>query len=306
MSKILFVNQEKGQCGVYQFGKNTAFILSKFNDIHEFDYLETINPPEIRDDYGVVVLNHHPCTMPWATPSFFSKYANQKFATIMHDNRIVFPNVAILHPDPTFTSEYPDLKIGRPILDISSTKKPLENTIGSFGFGFDHKGFGELVNRVNEEFEQAHLRIHIPLNTKVDQSGGYAFTMTVKLRKIKLKDGIKLTITHDYKNELDLLEWLSENTINVFLYRETKRISSGCSSTVDWALAAKRPLGVSNDPMFRHITAHAPEVIVDNNSIKSIMEAGVASLEYFYQNWTERKLYEEYCGVINEIICASR
>lgn len=300
MPKVLFVNQEVSQCGVYQFGKNTAFILSKHDDIIKFDYLETDNKPKF-DNYDLVILNHHPCTMPWVNEAFFLENKQTKFAMIMHDTRISYPNVAILHPDPTFQTSYPDFKIGRPVLQIEPSKKVLENTIGSFGFGFEHKGFDDLINLVNNNFEYATIRIHIPLNSKVDTNGYYAFSMTRKLKKLP-KPGITLEITNDYKTESELLHWLSENTINAFLYKNTDKISEGCSSTVDWAIAAKRPFVVSSDRMFRHVWSVVPEVCIDNSSLLTVMNNGIAPLQYFYDNWTERKLYEEYCEVSHEII----
>jgi hypothetical protein len=256
--KVLFVNQGLSQCGVYQFGKNTAFILSKFQDLHQFDYIETDNQIDISEDYQAVILNHHPCTMGWLSNDFFQKDIH--YSVIMHDTRVSFPKAVILHPDPTFTNCYPDYRVGRPIVDFGITPKKTDGVvIGSFGFGFDHKGFEEILHRTNEEFDEAKIRIHIPFNTKVDPAGHYALRMSRKLHKIPLKDGIKLEVTHDYKNEEELVKWLSENSINIFLYKNTDKISAGCSSTTDWAIAAKKPLMVSTDPMFRHITSVEPE-----------------------------------------------
>jgi hypothetical protein len=302
--KILFVNQEKGQCGVYQFGYNTAFILNKFTDIHVFEYWETENEPHVSviRESDFIILNHHPSTMGWVSNDFFSKYADKKFAVLMHDTRIEYPNVAILHPDPTFQNSGLDFKVGRPILNIKPSLNKFEvPTIGSFGFGFDHKGFDEVVNRVNEEFENAKIRIHIPLNSKVDSSGYYAYSMRKKLEKIKIKDGISLEITHDYKTEQELVNWLSDNSINVFLYRGTSKLSSGCSSTIDWAIASETPFAVSSDPMFRHVPSN---LCLDNgHSLKSIMENGLDKVRELKYTWSERSLYENYCGVIDENLC---
>jgi hypothetical protein len=298
MSKILFVNQEKSQCGVYQFGKNTSLILLKYNDIHKFEYLETTSPID-KFDYDLIVFNYHPCTMSWINNSFLTNV--RKSALLMHDERPNFNNISVFRPDPTFGNTNTDFNVGRPILHFDLPNQVLPDTIGSFGFGFDHKGFEDLVQKVNDEFEQATVRIHIPLNTKVDSSGYYALRMSKKLKSIPLKPNIKLVVTHDYKDEQQLVNWLSENSINVFMYKNTNSLSQGCSSSVDWALASKRPIAVTNDPMFRHITTFAPETCLEKRSLKSILE-NPPSLDYFYENWSERKFYENYCEVINEVL----
>lgn len=301
MKKILFVNQEKSQCGVYQFGKNTATIISSFNHIHQFDYVETQSPYVFDAKYDLIIFNHHPCTMAWVTEDYLSN-KKSKVALLMHDNRFVNKNVdAVLHPDPTFINDGIDYSVGRPILEDSLPILVDYATIGSFGFGFDHKGFDDLIKRVNSEFDNATVRIHIPLNSKVDENGTYAYRMRKILEKLP-KPGINLEISHDYKSEQELINWLKRNHINVFMYKNTEGLSSGCSSTVDWALAAKRPIAVSDDKMFRHITTYAPEVCLKNNSIQKIMDMGLAPLDYFYSNWTNTKLYENYCGVVDEIL----
>lgn len=305
MKKILFVNQEKGQCGVYQFGKNTSYILSKFNHIHKFDYIETQSPYNFNNEYDLVIFNHHPSTMPWISVDYF-KSKTCRTAMLIHDTAIGYDGCdAYLYPDPTFLSNEVDrnFNVGRPILNFVSNEKVLENTIGSFGFGFNHKGFETALIIINNEFESATFRVHIPLNSKVDESGSYAYAMANKLRclhKSLNNPNLKLEITHDYKNEIDLLKWLSQNTINVFLYK-SNNISIGCSSTVDWAIAAKRPIAVTEDPMFRHINIFAPETNIENG-MRNIIEMGIKPFKYIHNNWTERKFYENYCEVVDEIL----
>lgn len=306
---ILFVNQENSQCGVYQFGKNTAFILSKFHHIHTFEYFEADGPEPLlhklaQSAYDLVILNHHPSVMTWANEAFFANNGNTKYSLIMHDTRVNYPQIAsVIHPDPTFEDSFPDLKVGRPVLWYPAlSKQVILNSIGSFGFGFDHKGFDDLVNRVNNEFDEATIRIHIPLNSKVDQTGYYAYRMAKKLRGIPLKTGVKLEISHDYKNETELVYWLSEHAINVFLYKNTENLSEGCSSTIDWALMARRPLAVSGDRMFRHITSQAPELQLDKSSLRAIIAKGLEPLNQFYGQWDQVNLYNDYCKVVNETL----
>jgi hypothetical protein len=47
-----------------------------------------------------------------------------------------------------------------------------------------------------------------------------------------------------------LIDWCTQNTINVFLY---DRNQPGLSATTDQAIVSERPLWVSKNPTFRHV-----------------------------------------------------
>lgn len=305
MVKVLFVNQPYSQCGVYQFGYNTGLALHSFKNIHDFEYEECCSKEDFENAMNslkpdVVIFNHHPSTMQWLNSKITK---NLKCALIMHDELIRMQNAVTIYPDPTFVANNKIYSVGRPLIQnniIELAEKPLENTIGSFGFGFSHKGYADIINIVNKEFDEATIRMHIPFNTFADQQGGIALDMAEKIKKLP-KKGIKLEITHDYKTSEELIYWLSENSINVFIYNNT--LSKGLSSGTDWALSAKRPIATNSDKMFRHMPE---EIRLDKRSLKDIMNSGIEPLKPLYEAWSNENLYKQYCGVVDEIICTSR
>lgn len=306
--KILFVNQPHSQCGVYEFGSLTYKILSSFNDSdkqYAFEYAEPKNSIELyakKNDCKAIIFNYHPMTMSWLNEHVV-KDVNLPCALMMHDTRTIFGNSVVLHPDPCYTSHGVDYKVGRPILKPLELKpKVLENTIGTFGFGTSYKGFNEVIAKVNEEFDEATIRIRLPLNTIIDASGFHSFSTRKNLESIKIKPGIKLVFEHNYLNHEDLLRWLSENTVNVFMYRNSGRTGDVCSSVIDWAIAARRPLAVSNDIMFHHVHVAEPSICLCNNSLKTIIQNGTTPLEPLYQAWTWENLYLDYERMLDENI----
>ena len=100
--------------------------------------------------------------------------------------------------------------------------------------------------------------------------------------------GIKLNITHDFKDDSDTLKFLASNDINVFLYGEN---GEGISSVIDYALSVKRPIAISKSRMFRHIMNNA--ILIDNNSIEEIIERGTGPLERFYSDWSTNNFRTE-------------
>jgi len=327
MKKVLFVVQPKAQCGVYEFGYWTGRILFKISynklidneqDFYYYECVEASKPEDLYErlknkSYCFVIYNHHPLTMSWLNNDVITT-TKLPSAVIMHDERKIFNNTVILHPDPTYISNGIDYKVGRPIpffypenmiRDENGYYKiapVLENTIGTFGFGFNHKGFDEVVHKVNEEFDEATVRIRLPLNTIVDSSGSYAYSMRNRLEKIPVKHGIKLEFSHEYLDSQQLLYWLAQNTANVFMYRNSVA-HNACSSVIDWAIAAGRPIAVSNDGMFHHVHKVEPSICLCKNTLKTIIQNGTVPLEPLYKEWSWENLYQDYGKVINESLC---
>lgn len=310
-TKVLFVNQPLSQCGVYEFGKLTHKILNSFNGTkkYSFEYVEPKDSIELynhKNDCVAAIFNYHPMTMSWLNEHVI-RDLNLPSALMMHDTRTVFGSSVVLHPDPSYITMGIDYKVGRPILKPLEIKPAvLQNTIGSFGFGTSYKGFNEVIHKVNQEFDEATIRFHIPLNTIIDSAGSHAFSTRKKLEKIPIKPGIKLEFSHDYLTDEELLKWLGQNTVNVFMYRNSERTRDVCSSVIDWAIAARRPIAVSNDIMFHHLHTVEPSVCLCNNTLKTIIANGTTPLEPLYEEWTWENLYLDYERMLDENIRASR
>ncbi|MEQ1554332.1 MAG: methyltransferase domain-containing protein, partial [Ferruginibacter sp.] len=113
------------------------------------------------------------------------------------------------------------------------------------------------------------------------------------------KEGIKLELTHDFLEEKELLDFLAKNDINVFLYKD--KDGRGISSVIDYALAVKKPIAVSNSPMFRHIIANNPTICITNFSLKEILKKGFQPLESVATDWDKTNILWEYERILDTI-----
>ena len=310
--KVLFLNHNKTQCGVYEFGSNIGRALRK--SPLSFVYCECASESELNDAIRkenpvLIIYNYHPATMPWLTADITRTIACPQVG-IMHevtqqladaaDNSLF--NFHIAH-DPTLLLKNPIVfKAGR-LVPPYQNEYPLPSTltIGSFGFGTGGKGFEKIVELVQKEFDEAIVRFNIPFATFGDTDGKNARLIAEGCRQMLVKPKIELRISHDYLAPDQVLDFLAQNTINVFLYEE-QGIQRGVSSATDLALAAKRPIGVSHNSMFRHILNSNPSICLADASIKTIIENGTAPLEKYYREWSEETLCWEYERIAGDVL----
>lgn len=289
MYNILLVNCGKRQCGVYEFGLNMWKCLKVGQGKHNITYEEHDSKQSILnrglDGIDLVIWNHHPVTTPWIDSELTDKTAS---AFILHDHRVYWPGLFVLHCDPTFQESGRDFRIGRPILPPMMLQPDvIPNSIGSFGFGFSCKGFDDLIKKVNDEYDTAVIRLNIPYNTSVDHDGTNARKTAERCFSFA-KPGVSCYITHDYMTDDQLTYWLAQNELNAFLYKENN--SQGIASTIDWAIRARRPFVVSSHSMFRHV--HSVPVGTESG-FKKIVKNGIEALSGFYENWTPNNLHAD-------------
>jgi hypothetical protein len=178
---------------------------------------------------------------------------------------------------------------------------PARVTIGSFGFGYFGKGFRELVQRVNEEFDEADVRLHIPSNDIIDLDGNNARQLAQIAMAQELKPGIRVLVDHDFFTKDELLDFLAGNTLNAFFYDPVTRPALGISSVIDYALAVRRPLALTPSGMFRHVLDASPPITIDRASLREIISNGTGPLEQFYERWSPRSFVEDYERIFDEI-----
>lgn len=312
---ILFVNHNETQCGVYEFGRNIGQALEKSSTKYTFLYRECNSDIELQaiikqEKPALIIYNViYPVTMPWLNASVTKKIKCPQVGIIHEvtqqiadqaDNSLF--NFHIAH-DPTVLLKNPIVyKAGRLIPPYKNKYKPPSiPTIGSFGFGFEHKGFEKLVEAVQNEFDEAIIRFNIPFATFGDPDGKSAKQVAENCRKLLVKSNINLHISHDFLDQEDILDFIAQNTINIFLYQGLGE-GRGLSSTVDLALAVNRPIAVSSNLMFRHLFETRPSVVLSNSSIKQIIENGLAPLQKFYQVWSEDMLRWDYERITDSIL----
>jgi hypothetical protein len=117
--------------------------------------------------------------------------------------------------------------------------------------------------------------------------------------RLIVKPNINLQITNDYMSKEELIDWCSQNTINVFLYN---RNQTGMSATTDQAIASGKPILVSKNNAFRHVLQYLHPY---PSTIKEAIETTLPAVRQMQKDWSPiqfaRKFENIVLGVCNEI-----
>lgn len=313
---VLFVSHKEKQCGVYQFGLHISDAL-RAPGRYEFRYVECADAEDYRATVqasapAVIITNHHPATMPWMTRRVVLQFPNIPQVGVIHE---VTQEVAdradagffdfYLAPDPTLQLRNPIVfKTGRLVPHFRNESPPPQTpVIGSFGFGTNGKGFEELIHRVQAEFDEALIRLHVPFSAYYDAAGDEAKAIADRCRGLLHKSGVRLELSHHFLTTEQLLEFLASNSLNAFLY--AKQNGRGISSVIDYALAVRRPVAVSGSSMFRHLHDARPSVNVEETTLRQILENGFAPLAGHAQAWTPESLVRDYERIVDAVLEAS-
>ena len=276
---ILIINSIEKQCGVYQYG------LAMFKQLtmpNTFEYVEVGSQQQLLDHmksntYEACILNYHKALFPWWSPIDIKTYY------IYHED-IQFDPIYTLDSDPTRSNGIP-----RPVSQVIAI--PRYNkipTFGSFGFGFETKGFERIISIVQSQYDIATIRLLIPFSYYGDQNGARANQIATRCRSLITKQGIKLLILHDFLPETDLVHFLASNDLNIFLYDQM--LHRGCSSVFDYALAAKKPIAISDCDMFRHV--YSDQICAYKRSLSDIIKDGDTHILPFLKKWNPSTLQD--------------
>lgn len=306
--KVLFLNHNKQQCGVYQYGKRVFNILKKCKQVQyvyhevdsEFEYNQILR---CFRNYKTIIFNYHPSTMQWLNPSCIPK--KQETIGILHECESNFFTKKI-NIDPNATESFHVYNIPRPLLDNISIipSKQLEQFVsfgreqdvpifGSFGFGFQNKGFPNIVRMVNEQYDKAIIKMVITCA----QFGGEQEILHQTCQECfeeNKKPGIILMIHTEFISEEDLLVFLQSNTMNLFMYDRLE--GRGISSTIDYALSVQRPLGISNSSMFRHI--YNDKICLDHYSIEECRLASLSHCQQFLSRFSHENMISKFLFIL--------
>ena len=304
MTNILFLNHEKSQCGVYNYGvrlyniwkksENITFTYKEINTLYDYNLI-------VFDNFRYILYNYHECTMPWLSLSSIS-------------NKVI--NIGILHECIPNMFNYcinTQSDIPRPIFtDIPNNIVTVNNNIihflnyridsnipiiGSFGFGFTNKGFDKIIKYTNEQYDDAIIKIIMPYADFGDKTGEISRYVSMLCNNIEIKPNIKVMIIHDFLDDNDILYFLSKNTINVFLYDYMH--CRGISSTIDFALSVDTPLAISDSYMFRHI--YDDSICLYKTSFQDCMSNSMSIITKFrdiYSHKNSIEFIENYIGSI--------
>lgn len=313
---VLFVNYKEQRCGVYQWGKNILEAISK-SEKYLFQYVEVLNLEELdafvaESDCEAILYNYHPQTLTFINPSMARRYRQVNIA-LMHEmtqaEADTMPDRFFQYyvmGDPTLIENNPAVfKTGRLILPYTNTKKePDVVTIGTFGFSVGSKGYQKLIDAVQDEFDEAIIRVHIPSNGIIDADGSAANRHVEECRRRIRKPGIRIQPSHEFLDRDAMLDFLASNTVNAFLYDYLK--VAGISSSPDHALAVRRPMVITKSIMFRHLHSLHPSITFEDSSLKEIIRNGIEPFRHLYDLWNENNLLAEYENILNLTLDSSR
>lgn len=308
-STVLIVSHAAKQCGIYQYGINIFNALKK-SKRYNFSYAECSKEEDLyraiqSTQPQIIIYNYYPFTMPWLNKQITRKYSILQLG-IMHEVTQEEADRATsemfdyhLCPDPTLVERNPIVfKTSRLIPNYSNQfDMPDIITIGSFGFGFEDKGFERLIQTVQEQLDEARIVLHIPSNDRFNLS----FDSIVRhCQNLLFKPNIKIAINHDFLTQHQLLDFLAANTLNAFLYDTHKH--RGISSCIEHALAVQRPIAITKCGMFRHILSANPSICIEDVSLSQIIENGIAPLVPFYNDWSETAFIHSYELILDIVL----
>jgi len=311
--QILFLNHKIKNCGVYQYGLRIHDILKKSNNV-KYNYIEIENIREYNDALSqpniiAIIYNYHGSTMPWLNETSIQRKV--KNIGIPHESAEHFFDI-ICNIDPTAPESLNHYSLSRPIFEnigeLLNNYVPSTQTIkefieykednipifGSFGFGFGNKGFDKIVRMVNEQYDYAIIKFVIPdafFDPNRENTANWMETLCIQVNS---KPNIKLMISHEFFTTEDILKFLQLNTMNIFLYDDM--FGRGVSSTIDYALSVKRPLGISNSYMFRNI--YSDKICLYKVSIEQCIKTSFEYCSKFLQEYSHENLIKK----IDEIV----
>lgn len=315
---ILFLNHKVEACGVYQYGLRVSNILKKSNKntyiysgIDNYDsYVNCLS----KHNHDIIIYNYHLATMPWLNSNNIQKTV--KNVVIPHETPCdFFDYIFSIDPDEIEINNI--YNIPRPIYenveDLFSTYKIKDNLIenfinynegpdvpifGSFGFGFQNKGFDKIIDVINQNYTNAIVKLVITL-AHFDPNNNDNYNIINNLCKLKnVNPNIKLLICNNFFTNEEILLFLHSNTANIFLYDEL--VGRGISSVIDYAISVNKPFVISDSQMFRHI--YSDSICVYKTNIKdAIINSKYKSLDLIYK-YSNQNLIDKIETIIDFIV----
>lgn len=282
--KIMFVNTREPKCGVHQYGVSLSAVISHVNPT---TYATFDTKQDFLDAYefvkpDVVIYNWQAGIGGWMADAPFKMDAKQVLA--YHDlnaNFVYFD--AILFSDPTMAQHDNWHPIGRPLRSHAfyPTRNSEVPNIGINGFigAWAQVAFSHIANH----FERCHIRMHLPYATYGDAAGAMATTAAHDLIQA-MPPGFTYEVSHEFMEWDDLVRWLSQNDLNCYL-RDPAMHWRGVSSACDAAMCARRPIAVNSCNAFRHLHDCSPSIMVEQRTLKEIIETGLSPLAKKYADY---------------------
>lgn len=301
--KIYFINSKKENCGVYQYGlrlwdsiKHSKFDVSYF-EIENFEEFLSLDFSGVDLLFFNFIEGGYTGPFGWYTiPQviYVKDVLNIKTATVQHTaafNTAKFDFVV---------NQDPDSGLPRPLYnyDLSKPKSSSKVTrICSFGFAGPHKGFDDVVRKVNEEFDEAVVNLHITNAYYGDRDGRGQSSLIEEIKSIPLKPGIQLNITTEFLSNEEILDFVNNNDILLLAYKG----GGDPSSLPDYPISTNTPFSVTSMPTFKHV--YNENIDFNKRTIKEILEycKNEAYPNKLRELWSQENLVKYFDSVIEAI-----
>ena len=298
--RLLFVNNKPAICGVYKYGHTLGSLLSQYENFHYTEATSIYEVENAVEQYkpDFLFYNYHCHTTQWLTQDFARKHPSLLTA---HDIESNWPGITNIFLDPYYIENNNNYRIVRPIPKFQSSLNVIANSVGIWGFAFGHKYYHDMIELIDSQLDYGLIRLHIPYSTYSDINGKFAREHADVCRKVKKNNDVKLEITHEYKSDVDFLNWLSEHSVNCFLYKNVPLTQGrvGCSSSIDWAIAVRRPIAVNDNQMVRHLKHIEPSIMLENNTLPNIIKNGFEPIAKVTDEWTAENIWKDLQRIMN-------
>lgn len=321
MKNIFFVSQElenKTICGIGVIGNIIGKTLTKskkYNIIH----ILSDSPEKILNHYNqykpeAIFYNFAAPTMPWVVDDSWKKELKCEHVLIYHDGN---QNLAdSFDPKNWFGFKYmvtddPTLKTynsksffitRRLMIPYVPTKKYVESEYPIIGFQGQmvlHKGLHRVIEQVQKEFKKAKIRLHSPHYHYGAGEKAWRDTLQYTLSHL-INPDIKVEINTDIFTDQQIVDFLAENTVNCYFFDYLDQC--GLASSLDYALASKRPFCITKSFQFRNYWDTNPSILIENTTIKKVIENGTLPLQKYYEDYSESNVIKDYENIIDTIL----
>lgn len=279
MKTVLFVTHKAVRCGIAQYGFDTVRELSKstkYKVIHamveskaeldiemgnagKIDAMIWNYPVQLRawvdennpnkpNPIPTALINHDSSTQSGVDGSYRSPY----FSDFIYFNPKLVSTKSFVHIIPRLIKK----------CEIVPTEIPRRLSIGTFGFATTVKKLKMFCDIVKENFSEAGavIRVHIAPNDVVDPTG-YSSNQFMDIIRDNLPEKFSVERSSTYKSTEDMIQWLSENDLNVFFYEAGQL---GLSSSLDYAIAAGKPIALNEVPAFDYLKGRHPSPFIED------------------------------------------
>lgn len=278
MKTVLFVTHKAIRCGIAQYGFDTVRELQKskkYNVIHAKVESKSELDAEMEKagKIDAMIWNYPVQLRAWADENNPNKPNPIPTALINHDSSTqsgidgsyrspYFSDFIYFNPALTSTKSFVHVipRLIKKSTIVDTGYRGYSPRIGTFGFATTVKKLIMFCDVVKDNFEKAVIRLHMPPNDVVDPTG-FSSNQFMDIIRDNLSDSFIVERSSTYKSTEEMIQWLSENDLNVFFYEAGQL---GLSSSLDYAIAAGKPVALNKVPSFDYLRNRKPSPFIED------------------------------------------